>query len=66
MLWFWLNVPLAAVFIGAWCGIPLWKVLKQPNWGSQPMAGRSLNAAEPVLALAGSEHGASGDARRTQ
>lgn len=56
MLWFWLNVPLAAVFVGLWCGIPLWKVLKNPGWGAQPTAGRSVKAAEPVLARAGREH----------
>ena len=35
MLWFWLNVPLAVAFIGAWCGIPLAKVLRNPDWGPE-------------------------------
>jgi hypothetical protein len=26
--WFWLNVPLAALFFAAWSGIPLWLVLR--------------------------------------
>ncbi len=56
MLWFWLNMPLAAVFVGAWCGIPLWKVLKHPGWGPELPAGRSVKAAEPVLTLTGVEH----------
>ena len=32
MLWFWLNVPLAVAFIGAWCGIRSAKVLRNPDW----------------------------------
>jgi hypothetical protein len=30
MYWFWLNMPLAAVFFGAWYGIPMWLVLSAP------------------------------------
>jgi hypothetical protein len=29
--WFWLNVPLMAVFFLATVGIPLWLVLKRPD-----------------------------------
>jgi len=29
--WFWLNVPLMAVFFLATAGIPLWLVLKRPD-----------------------------------
>jgi hypothetical protein len=29
--WFWLNVPLMAVFFLAWSGIPLWLVLRHPD-----------------------------------
>jgi hypothetical protein len=36
MYWFWLNVPLAAACFLAWCGIPLWMVLKHPSWGPEP------------------------------
>lgn len=35
MVWFWLNVPLAVAFVGAWCEIPLAKVLQNPDWGPQ-------------------------------
>ena len=28
MIWFWLNMPLAAAFFSAWVGIPLWLVFK--------------------------------------
>ena len=36
MYWFWLNVPLAAVFFAIWTGVPLWLVLKYPDTGSGP------------------------------
>jgi hypothetical protein len=29
--WFWLNIPLAALFIGCWAGIPLWHTLHRWN-----------------------------------
>jgi hypothetical protein len=38
MDWFWLNMPLAAVFFGAWYGIPMWLISKRPGWGSAPLA----------------------------
>jgi hypothetical protein len=47
MLWFWLNVPLAVAFIGAWCGIPLAKVLRNPDWGMAPADGYCVHPAEP-------------------
>ncbi len=30
--WFWLNVPLMAALFLATAGIPLWLVLKRPDW----------------------------------
>jgi hypothetical protein len=33
MSWFWLNMPLAAVFFAATTGIPLWLVLRHPDTG---------------------------------
>jgi hypothetical protein len=36
MYWFWLNVPLAAVFFAIWTGVPLWLVLKYPDTGPGP------------------------------
>ena len=47
MLWFWLNVPLAVAFIGAWCGIPLAKVLRNPDWGPERADGYRVQPAEP-------------------
>ena len=47
MVWFWLNVPLAVAFIGAWCGIPLAKVLRNPDWGAQRADGHPLRPARP-------------------
>jgi hypothetical protein len=36
MLWFWMNIPLAAAFFAIWTGVPLWLVLKHPDIGSGP------------------------------
>jgi len=36
MYWFWLNMPLAAAFFGAWVGIPMWLIFKHPGWGARP------------------------------
>ena len=36
MNWFWLNVPLMAVFFLAVAGIPLWLVLKRPDFAAAP------------------------------
>jgi hypothetical protein len=30
--WLWLNIPLMAVFFLATAGIPLWLVLRRPDW----------------------------------
>ena len=38
MNWFLLNMPLAAAFVGAWVGIPMWLVLKHPDRGAGPRA----------------------------
>jgi len=52
MFWFWLNMPLAAVFFGAWYGIPMWLIHKHPEWGSAPVPGHQAGLAEPQAALA--------------
>jgi hypothetical protein len=44
MVWFWINIPLMAVFFLAMTGIPLWLVLKHPD-------GREAAPARPGLAL---------------
>jgi hypothetical protein len=36
MSWMWMNLSLAIVFFGAWAGIPLYLVLRNPSWSSQP------------------------------
>jgi hypothetical protein len=36
MSWIWMNMALAAVFLTAWCGIPLWMVLRHRSWGPEP------------------------------
>ncbi len=30
-MWFWLNIPLALLFVCCWAGIPLWHTLKRWN-----------------------------------
>jgi hypothetical protein len=32
MSWLWLNVPAMVAFFAAWTGIPLYMVLKHPEW----------------------------------
>jgi len=39
---------LAAVFFTAWCGIPLWMVLRHPSWGPQPADTYRSPAARPA------------------
>jgi len=50
MNWFLLNVPLAAAFIGAWVGIPLWMTVKHPDPGPSFSAADACLDAEPALA----------------
>ena len=35
MQWFWMNIPLAAMFFAIWTGMPLWLVLKHPDTGPE-------------------------------
>jgi hypothetical protein len=44
MNWFWMNMPLAALFFAAWTGIPLWLVIKRPDTGS---GSRAVHAPRP-------------------
>jgi hypothetical protein len=66
MMWFWLNIPLAVAFFGAWCGIPLAMVLRNPDWGSAKVGSHraesktagAVHVSEPQareLALAGAQ-----------
>ena len=50
MNWFLLNVPLAAAFVGAWVGIPLWMIVKHPDPGPSFSAADACLDAEPALA----------------
>ena len=36
MNWLWLNVPLMAVFFLAVAGIPIWLVLRRPDFAAAP------------------------------
>jgi hypothetical protein len=50
--WFWLNIPLALLFVGCWAGIPLWLTLTR--WNAEISAKHAEIAAEaasgPALA----------------
>jgi hypothetical protein len=50
--WFWLNIPLALLFVCCWAGIPLW--LTFTRWRVEPSAKHAGIAAEtgpaPVFA----------------
>ena len=50
--WFWLNIPLALLFVGCWAGIPLWFTLTR--WNAETSAKHAEVAAQaapaPVLA----------------
>ena len=35
MSWLWLNIPLMVLFAAAAAGIPLWLVLRRPDFGPQ-------------------------------
>jgi hypothetical protein len=37
--WMWLNIPLMALFFLAVAGIPLWLVLRRPDFSGRPGAG---------------------------
>lgn len=44
MTWFWLNMPLAALFFLAWTLIPLWLVLRHPDTGPDTTGQAQLTA----------------------
>ena len=46
MNWLWLNIPLMALFFLAVAGIPLWLVLRRPDFAEAP-ADRQLPATVP-------------------
>ena len=50
--WFWLNIPLALLFLCCWAGIPMWLVLTR--WNAELRAKNAELAAtaapEPVIA----------------
>jgi hypothetical protein len=56
MIWFMLNMPLAAAFFAAWVGIPLWMTFKHPSTGpafsAAPADARLAEDTQPEPALA--------------
>jgi hypothetical protein len=47
--WLWLNIPLMAVFFIAVAGIPLWLVLRRPDFGAESVS-EPGRVPEPVAA----------------
>jgi hypothetical protein len=47
--WFWLNIPLALLFVCCWAGIPLWHTCKR--WNAELDAKHAEVAAKAVPAL---------------
>ena len=48
MSWFWWNIPLMAVFLCCWAGIPLWRTLTR--WDAELRAKHAEIAATAVAA----------------
>jgi hypothetical protein len=53
--WFWLNIPLALLFICCWAGIPLWHTCRR--WNAELKAKHAEVAAKAVPALVPSQPG---------
>ncbi len=51
MNWFWMNVPLDAIFFAAWAGIPLWLVFRHPDTGPGQRAANLEIEVEASVAL---------------
>jgi hypothetical protein len=52
MTWFWLNIPLALLFLCCWAGIPLWHTCKRWNAELNAKHAEVAAKADPVLVLA--------------
>jgi hypothetical protein len=63
--WFWLNIPLAALFFLAICGIPVWLVLRRPDTAPDysEFAERLVDPAGVPLAAASPSASDAADAR---
>jgi len=55
MSWMWMNLSLAVVFFGAFAGIPLYLVLRNPSFSSQP-ADTTVTTPARQRAEAAAEH----------
>ncbi len=49
MTWFWLNIPLALLFVCCWAGLPLWHTCKR--WNAELNAKHAEVTAKAVPAL---------------
>jgi hypothetical protein len=55
MNWFWLNIPVGAVFFLAMAGIPLWMVIRHPDYrpAAADAAGQGARAQAGAVTVAG-------------
>ena len=49
VMWFWLNIPLALLFVCGWAGIPLWHTCQR--WNAEVKARHAEVVAKAVPAL---------------
>jgi len=54
-MWFWLNIPLALLFVGCWAGIPLWHTCR--SWNAELNTRHAEVAAKAVPALVPAQRG---------
>jgi hypothetical protein len=48
MDWFWLNIPLAVVFVAVYVGVPLWLVVRHPDEEPRRSAARAPTLPRPA------------------
>jgi len=55
MNWFWLNIPFGAVFFLAAAGIPIWMVIRHPDYrpARADAAGKGARAQAATVTVAG-------------
>jgi len=54
MTWFWLNIPLCVLILGAVCGIPMWLVIRHPDTAPQAIADKPARPPARPVALGAS------------
>ena len=63
MSWLWLNIPLMVLFAAAVAGIPLWLVLRRPDFGPETASRPGLVPARVAARYAQARLGSAGPIR---